>query len=402
MGDRTGRRQAVSRATALFAGLVCLVALLVATPATAGTFTVPNRIARNCSRDVTGDLNRFFRGVPNGTSGNPTVVRFPARACYRVNGTLRIQGRSWITFTGSPSAPAIFRATRRGPLDFQGLSQRRHWWLVNSNHIRIRNIGVRSTDTVADPDISGGGFATYDTRYEFEHGFDISGGSDVRITDTTIRGVWGDCVALNHAVGMRFGGAATNGDRLVRVRCSWNGRQGISIVDAENILVDDVSIMNSRRAAFDLEPNSLNNVVRNIEIRNSYTNSHLLAFAAGGRSEVSDINIHHNTIDASGIPILYVNAADQTRRYDWTFANNVLLHPAGSPAAALLFRYVTNVNVHGNRVPIVTTQSRTAVAFQEAHGNLQVMNNNFLSGGCYITAIDSSPVDEHDNQFGCP
>jgi hypothetical protein len=68
----------------------------------------------------------------------------------------------------------------------------------------------------------------------------------------------------------------------------------------------------------------------------------------------------------------------------------------------LLFRYVTNVTVAGNRIPVVTTQSRTAVGFLEAYGALRVTNNNFLSGGCYITAIDSDPVDAHDNQLGCP
>jgi hypothetical protein len=396
------RTRPVKRAAAAFAVTMCVLALLQATPAAAGTFTVPKRIARDCSRDVTRDLNRYFKSVPEGTSGNFTVVRFPARACYRINGTLRIQGRDWMTFTGSATAPAVFRATRRGTLDFQGLSQRRHWWIINSDHIRIRNVRVQSTNTRPDPDIAGGGFATYNTRYEFEHGFDISGGSDVWITDTEIRGVWGDCIALNHAIGMRFGGAGTVGDRIMRVRCAWNGRQAISLVDAQNILFDGVRIINSRRAGFDLEPNTTNNVVRDIEIRNSYTNTHLLAFASAGRSEVSDIYIHDNTIDASGIPIVYVAASDQSRRYDWRFSNNVLLHPAGSPAPALLFRYVTNVTVAGNRIPVVTTQSRTAVGFLEAYGALRVTNNNFLSGGCYITAIDSDPVDAHDNQLGCP
>jgi hypothetical protein len=377
-----------------------VLATLQPTPASAGAFTVPRRVVRDWSRDVTSDLNRFFRGVPDGSNGHFTVIRFPAHACYRVNGTLRIEGRNWMKFVGSESAPPIFRATKRGRLDRQGYSQRRHWWIVNSNHIRFRYITVRSTNTRADPDVVGGGFAIYDWTHEFEHGFDISGGSDVWISDTSVRGVWGDCIALNPGIGLQFRGP-TNGDRIARVKCSWNGRQGISIVDAVNILIDDVRITNSRRAGFDLEPNTLNNVVRNVEIRNSYTNSHLLAFASKGRSEVSGINIHDNTINASGVPILYVNAADQTRRYDWTFTHNVLLSQAGSPAPALLFSYVTNVTVDGNTIPIVTTQSRTAVAFREAQGILQVTNNNFLIGGCYITAESSDPIDAHDNLLGC-
>jgi hypothetical protein len=396
------RRPALRRATALLTVSLCLLTVLQAAPASADTFTVPRRIARDCSRDVTRALNRYFRSVPNGTSGHFTTIRFPANACYRVNGTLRVKGRDWLTLTGSASAPATFRATRRGRLDFQRLSQRRHWWIINSDHIRIRNIRVLSTNTRRDPEIDDGAFAVYNSRYEFEHGFDISGGSDVWITDTSIRGVWGDCVALNFAIGQRFAGAGTTGDRLVRIRCSWNGRQGISIVDAENILIDHVRITNSRRAGIDLEPNTSNNVVRGVEIRNSYTNTHLLAFASSGRSEVSDINIHHNTINRSGIPILYVSASDQTRRYDWTFTDNVSLRPAGSPAPALLFRWVTGVTVDGNVIPVVTTQSRTAVAFEDAHGSLRVTNNNFLAGGCYITAVDSDAVDAHDNLLGCP
>jgi len=396
------RRLTFARVGASFTVLLCVLAVLQAMPASAGTFTVPKRIARDCSRDVTRALNRYFKSVPDGGAGSFTTIRFPAHACYRVNGTLRIQGRDWLTFAGSSSAPAVFRATRRGHLDFQGLSQRRHWWIVNSDHIRIRNISVVSTNTRPDPEIHGGGFAVYDSRYEFEHGFDISGGSDVWITDTSVRGVWGDCVALNFAIGRRFAGAGTRGDRLVRLTCSWNGRQGISIVDAEDILIDHVRITNGRRAGIDLEPNTSHNVVRGVEIRNSYTNTHLLAFASMGRSEVSDIYIHDNTIKNSGIPIVYVSASDETRRYDWTFTDNVFLGNAGSPAPALLFRWVTNVLVDGNTVPVVTTQSRTAVAFEGGQGTLQVTNNDFLDGGCYISAVDSDPIDAYDNQLGCP
>ena len=171
------KRLTFARVGASLTVLLCLLAVLQAVPASAGTFTVPKRIARNCSRDVTRALNRYFKSVPDGRAGSFTTIRFPAHACYRVNGTLRIQGRDWLTFAGSSSAPAVFRATRRGHLDFQGLSQRRHWWIVNSDHIRIRNISVVSTNTRPDPEIHGGGFAVYNSRYEFEHGFDISGGS---------------------------------------------------------------------------------------------------------------------------------------------------------------------------------------------------------------------------------
>jgi Right handed beta helix region len=392
----------VRRSSTLLAAILAVFVLVPASPAAAVAVRVPRRIASDCSTDVTRALNRFFRSVPDGTGERPTVIRFPARACYRVNGTLRVQGRNWLRFAGSADAPATFRATKRGRLDFQGLSQRRHWLIVNSNHIEIRNIGVRSTNTRRDPEIRDGRFARYDARYEFEHGFDISGGSDVRIEDVTVRGVWGDCVALNPAVGRRFGGASTTGDRIVRLRCSWNGRQGISIVDATDILIDDIRIVNGRRAGIDLEPNSLHNVVRGVEIRNSYTNTHLLAFAASGRSEVSDVWIHHNVIARSGVPILYMSAADDTRRYDWTFSDNVLRSPAGSPAPALLFRFVTNASVERNMVPVVTTQSRIAVAFEQGLGTLRVVDNDFLDGGCYIEAIDSVAVESSGNLLGCP
>ena len=90
------------------------------------------------------------------------------------------------------------------------------------------------------------------------------------------------------------------------------------------------------KSRIDLEPNQTSNVVSGVEIMESYLNTHLLAFASSGRSEVSDIYIHDNTINSSGIPTLYVSASDQTRRYRWTFTDNVSRHPAGSPAAALL------------------------------------------------------------------
>ena len=177
---------------------------------------------------------------------------------------------------------------------------------------------------------------------------------------------------------------------------------GISIVDAEDILIDHVRITNGRRAGIDLEPNTSNNVVRGVEIRNSYTNTHLFAFASMGRSEVSDIYIHDNTINNSGIPIVYVNASDQTRRYDWTFTDNVssvgwlsrsrLALPIGDERAGRWEHHPDRQRPRAAR----RSPSRGAL------GTLQVTNNDFLNGGCYISAVDSGPIDAHDNQLGCP
>src|ERR1700730_15470159 len=58
--------------------------------------SVPASIPSDCSRDVTPNLLAWIGSVPDGS-----VLQFARNGCYRIDGTLRIEGRDNLTFGGN-------------------------------------------------------------------------------------------------------------------------------------------------------------------------------------------------------------------------------------------------------------------------------------------------------------
>jgi polygalacturonase len=311
-------------------------------------------------RDVTDIIQAQIDAAPDGS----TIVFPPGR--YRCEGSLIVKGRNGLTFIG----PATFYATRQGDLNSQGHSERRHWWFIESSNITLQSLQVVSTNTQPD---QVEGFATYDWRYEFEHGFAIHECENVVVRNCRTFGTWGD--------GLYIGNQAPS--RNVRVSgliVEWNGRQGVGICHANGVLLEDIEIRNTRRAGFDLEPSTAAWSVRNVEIRRSFINGYHVAFASAGNGDVSNIDIHHNRIKGPGVPWVYVAASDGTRRRNWRIHDNRVLNPLGSPMPAMYFSRVDNVRIRRNKSPIVATQSRLAIHFHSCHGRLVVRRNDFRKG----------------------
>jgi hypothetical protein len=140
------------------------------------------------------------------------------------------------------------------------------------------------------------GYSAYQSYWEFEHGFDIRGGKNITLEDCEVYAVWGD--------GYYIGGNTQISDGIKIINCTieWNGRQGLAVANsAQNILIDNLTVVKSRRSGIDLEPHSSNGFVRNVEIKNSTIECQLTPFAAGGSGDVSNIYIHHNNIPVPGI-----------------------------------------------------------------------------------------------------
>jgi polygalacturonase len=311
-------------------------------------------------QDVTDVIQAQIDAAPDGY----TIIFPPGR--YRCEGSLIIENRSGLKFVG----PATFYATRKGDLDLQGNSQRRHWWFRGSRDLVVDDLRVVSTNTTPD---QREGFGAYLANYEFEHGFAIHECENVVVRNCSTFGTWGD--------GLYIGNQAPS--RNVRVSglvVEWNGRQGLAISNADGVLLENVQIRNTRRAGFDLEPATAAWSVRNVEIRNCFTNGYHVAFAAAGNGDVSNIYIHDNRIKGPGVPWVYVRASDGTRRRNWRIHDNRVLNALGSPMPALFFSKVDNITIRRNKSPIVATQSRLAIRFESCHGRLVVRRNDFRKG----------------------
>ena len=333
-------------------------------------------------RDVTNIILRQIAGAPDGA-----VIWFP-RGRYRCEGSLLIQDRSGLSLRG----PATIYSTAVGPLDGQGMSQRRHLWFNRCRNISVKDLHIKSSNLRPNPDQIPG-FGAYLAQYEFEHGFVFHECHGVRVRDCSTKGTWGD--------GLYIGNQRPSTDvRVNGFTVRYNGRQGVAISNADGVLLDNVKIMNTRRAGFDLEPAASTWSVTNVEIRNSYTNGYHIAFPSGGRGDVSNIYLHHNQISGPGGTWVYVASGDGTRRRNWRITDNQVLNALGTPQSVLRFHRVDDISILRNVSPVATTQSQSCLGVEDCWGTLELRDNDFRPGGSYVSAINSAPVLMSGNMFG--
>jgi hypothetical protein len=350
---------------------------------------IPHTIPADCSRGVTKEINEWMASVPDGS----TLV-FGWKGCYRTERTLRLKDRIGLTLHGNG---ATFKRFSLSPRRLRYPHSNRHWLIRGGSQISLTDMRVKGTNTVSDTGRRG--FGSYRRAFEFEHAFSIHGVEGILLTNVSVDAVWGD--GLYFAGGDQYDREPATNVQVSDVTIDRNGRQAIALSNIDGGVFDNIRILHSRRAGFDMEPPPGN--VRNIEIRNSYINPHLLPFASAGVGDVSNIEIHHNVIDGDSVPWVYVKDYDGGRRHDWSIHDNEILRLMGSPMPMLYFVRVDNVAVERNFSHAQTTQSRKAVSFTEAAGVLLVADNDF-TGSCWAYVADplTGPVIAYGNTLSPP
>jgi chitodextrinase len=197
-------------------------------PPTSPTYTIPASIAADCSKDVTAELQSWINSVANGS----TLV-FGTGACYRLEGTLLMQGRSGLTFDGKGST---LRASTVGD------GHRSNLRFKDGGGHAVRGFTIEGGYTKA---------GTHDTSLQWSHGIDSVGAQGLVVENVTIRNVGGDCVYLGL-------GSQRTVDAVVRnVTCQGTGRNGVSFVAANRSRVEGGSYSAIGFIAFDVEPNDI-------------------------------------------------------------------------------------------------------------------------------------------------
>jgi hypothetical protein len=350
---------------------------------------VPYTIPADCSREVTKALNQWMASVPDGS----TLV-FGWKGCYRTERTLRLRDRVGLTLHGNG---ATFKRFSLSPPRLRYPNSNRHWLIRGGSQISFTSMRVRGTNTVSD--IGKPGFGTYLRDFEFEHAFSVHGVQGIAFENVSADAVWGD--GLCFAGDDQYASEPSRNVHVMNVTVDRNGRQAITLSDIDGGLFEKIQILHSRRAGFDLEPPPGN--VHNVEIRDSYVNSHLHAFSSAGRGDVSNITIHHNIVDGVSVPWVYVKDSYGLRRHDWSIHDNNVLRLMNSPMPMLYFVNVDNVAVERNISYAGTTQSRIAVSFTNAGGSLLVADNDF-TGACWAHVADplTGPVSATGNILSPP
>lgn len=189
------------------------------------------RMATDCSADVTQALNRLVSLTPDGG-----VVTLERDGCYRLDGTLSLDGRRNLTIEGNG---AVLDGSQ-----VPGERERRHIRARDGGDLTFRNFAILGSRCPAPP-CEGPGLA----EMERQHGVAVENVAGMTIERLAIMNVWGDFVYISQK-----GDGERSSDVVVRDNYFRNsGRQGIAPSGVAGLEVRNNVIAYAGRTVFDFE-----------------------------------------------------------------------------------------------------------------------------------------------------
>lgn len=193
---------------------------------------------------------RIVNAVKNAPDG--TTFRFAANAKYRIDGTVKITNRHNLTFDGNG---ATFYAGTDGD------KLRKHWWFQGGSNITVHDLAVRGANR--RPGVDG----TWRSDREHQHGFTFRGVTGVTLRDVRVTDVYGDALLLG---GARDGSSAwTTNVRVSGYHFERTGRQGVAIIGARNVVLENGYVGDVYRNLYQLEGNKTGDGYRDVVIRSN-------------------------------------------------------------------------------------------------------------------------------------
>ena len=261
---------------------------------------VPRSINATGRVNVTDRLQQFIDRVPDGR-----VIRFRRNGRYRAEGTLFVNHRNDLVFDGNG---ATLFATIGGAPD------RSQWWLKDSSTIVFRDLNVRG----ANPK-GGTSEGAYNVEQETQHGFRMEGVDGVEIDNVHVSDVYGDFVYI----GRDKDRVASQNVWIHDSDFRRNGRQGIAITAATNVIIERNTIDQTRRSTIDLEPNARSWHVSHVFVLdNTVGKGRLLFVASHGQGPVDNVVISGNRLRGHALTIDAI-PPEGKRRSNWIITDNV-------------------------------------------------------------------------------
>lgn len=338
-------------------------------------FHPPRRIAANCSVDVTNALNAWLGQVPDGS-----IAVLPRAGCYRVDGTITLTNRWNLTIRGRRTT---FQAMTTGDLN------RRHIRVVDGGNIRISNVIVRGANPSA-----GLGDAAWNPDYAFQHAFTLNGVQGAVLSKVQAYDVFGDFVY----VGSNAQRVPSRNVQILNSTFDRNGRQGIAVVSAEHVLIQGNSISNVRQAVIDVEPNTSEWSVNDLQVTaNTLGPRRISLLSASAYGQVANVAFSGNRIVGTMRAIVEAKAAE-IRYSGFSFTNNTATEDAASSTRLMGFSRVDNIYVSGNTFHFRPSANTDLMALRSS--NHVLVENNDLSGVDHIFVVpndDCSDLVEQGN-----
>jgi hypothetical protein len=341
---------------------------------------VPASIPADCSRDVSAELIAWIASVPDGST-----LRFTPKGCYRADRKLTIRNRNNLTFEGNGATFRAFTSGRELPPSEARTRSMFTFWQGS-------NITVRNTIVIGANPYAGVNDKAYVAALEAQTAYVIGGTQNMVLDHVEAYNVYGDFV---------FVGPATRGLTVRNSKFARNGRQGWTI-NGSDILFENNSITNTRRATIDLEPSSRASVTQRVTIRNNTIGVGRLFFFAneGVAAPTSDISIIGNRLIGKAMTIRVNPPSGIRSRY--RVIGNVSDTPVGfNGGGAFQFRGVVGIEVRDNVQPMQRNRGISGVAITNSR-NVVVAGNKFLFGKTVHSNGGNFNVAQYGNFVGNP
>jgi hypothetical protein len=345
---------------------------VAAPPAPSGAVkSVPVSIARDCSVDVAAALESWIASVPDNST-----VSFPAKACYRVDETVLVDGRHRLLLDGNG---ATLKAVTTGDRDRSQLHLR------GGSDLTVRDLIVRGANPHA-----GATAAAYVVDLEAQHAFQVNGVSNVLLDHVQAYDTYGDFVYI--------GPVAKQPSRNVTVansRFARSGRQGMSVTWAVGVTIAANTIDGVARSLFDLEANNRSAVIRDIRIVGNVTGTGVNFWFAnkGFAADIGNLQITGNRMDAATGGLVFVYATRGAFRSPIVIERNHFIASGKvndeDATGALFFSYAANVTIRDNDVVFPKGKRMLAVEIRNSH-HVEVTGNHFTNVGPLIVASAGS------------
>ena len=321
-----------------------------AAPTTSGTRTVPATIDATGSSDASTALNTFIRNSPDGS-----LISFPAGGTYRLDKGLLLAGRNNLVLDGNGATLLL-----RGSGNDEAASA---FLLRGSNHVAISDFTVVGNNPNTTTIFNGG--------TELQHVLSLSGwyggqpSTYVEISNVTASHLYADGAYLE---GQNVAPYAPSHHVWIHNNdWSYIGRNAVSSINVNDVLVEDNRFDKIAMDAWDLEPNlAVEQVRRNTFRRNTVGSyGHMTQFLGWfvgswnptNQSPISDIVVTDNTVAGLAVSGYDGSPRGLTSRFTSpgsriTFTNNTSSRAVRGPA--ITFANIAGVTVGNNQQTLLS------------------------------------------------
>jgi hypothetical protein len=346
------------------------------TPPTGKALAPPSSIPANCSTDVTSQLQSWFDSVPDGS-----VMAFPAHACYRIEGTLMLDGRNNLLLEGNG---ATLQAKTRGTGRRKD-RDRCQLFVRSSSNITVQDLIVRGANPHA-----GTSAAAYVAALEAQHAFKLTGDNGVFLDRVQAYDTYGDFVNI-------AGRKGTPSQHITVARSTFDrsGRQGISFTRGENVLIVGNRIGDVGRSLFDIELNKKKSSARNIQIVNNTTGPVRNFWLAneGSSPDVGDVTVTGNVMRGPSGGLVFVYGPLSGKRGPFTFRDNYFQTTGNvtdkGGRGALFFRQTDHIVIEDNEVHVPPAKEMPAVQLVSSD-DVTITGNQFVGASKPLLADQAS------------